>query len=63
MAARRPRTGGLADPRIEGQSVSYDFSGTVDGNKMAGAIDLGEYGGAKWSAERHQYAAGGRRAG
>ena len=49
--------------RIEGQSVSYDFAGTVDGNKMAGAIDLGEYGGAKWSAERHQYGAGGRRAG
>ena len=49
--------------RIEGQSVSYDFSGTVDGNKMAGSIDLGEYGGAKWSAERHQYGAGGRRAG
>jgi len=48
--------------RIEGQSISYDFSGTVDGNRMSGTIDLGEYGGAKWSAERHQYA-GGRRVG
>jgi L-seryl-tRNA(Ser) seleniumtransferase len=49
--------------RIEGQSISYDFSGTVDGNRMSGSIDLGEYGGAKWSAERHQYAGGGRRMG
>jgi hypothetical protein len=49
--------------RIEGQSISYDFSGTVDGDKMAGAINLGEYGDARWSAQRHQYGGGGRRAG
>ena len=49
--------------RIEGQSISYDFSGTVDGDKMGGAINLGEYGDARWSAQRHQYGGGGRRAG
>ena len=49
--------------RIEGQSISYDFSGTVDGDKMAGAINLGEYGDARWSAQRHQYGGGGLRTG
>ena len=46
----------------EGQRVSWQFTGTADGGKMSGTVGLGEYGEAKWTAERHQYRAGGRRA-
>jgi L-seryl-tRNA(Ser) seleniumtransferase len=41
--------------RIEGQILSYDFKGVVDGDKMGGDVGLGEYGSARWSAERHHY--------
>jgi len=41
--------------RIEGQILSYEFSGTVDGDKMGGDVALGEYGTARWTAQRHQY--------
>jgi D-glucosaminate-6-phosphate ammonia-lyase len=41
--------------RIEGQLLSYEFSGTVDGDKMGGDVGLGEYGAAHWTAQRHQY--------
>jgi L-seryl-tRNA(Ser) seleniumtransferase len=41
--------------RIEGQLLSYEFSGTVDGDKMGGDVALGEYGAARWTAQRHQY--------
>jgi L-seryl-tRNA(Ser) seleniumtransferase len=44
-----------------GTRVSFQFSGTVEGGKMSGTVALGEYGEAKWTAERHQYRAGGRR--
>jgi hypothetical protein len=48
--------------RIQGQQLSYEFTGTVDGDKMSGAVNMGEYGDARWSAERHHYRApGGRR--
>jgi seryl-tRNA(Sec) selenium transferase len=43
--------------RIQGQTLSYDFKGTVTGDKMSGQVNLGEYGEAEWSAERHQYRA------
>jgi D-glucosaminate-6-phosphate ammonia-lyase len=43
--------------KIEGQLLSYEFAGTVDGDKMSGTINLGEYGMATWAAERHHYAA------
>ncbi len=43
--------------RIEGQLLSYEFAGTVDGDKMSGTVNLGEYGMATWAAERHQYTA------
>jgi D-glucosaminate-6-phosphate ammonia-lyase len=43
--------------KIEGQLLSYEFAGTVDGNKMSGTVNLGEYGMATWAAERHHYAA------
>jgi L-seryl-tRNA(Ser) seleniumtransferase len=41
--------------KIEGQRLSYEFSGIVEGDKMNGEVGLGEYGTARWSAERHQY--------
>lgn len=43
--------------KIEGQLLSYEFAGTVDGDKMSGTVNLGEYGMATWKAERHHYAA------
>ena len=43
--------------RIQGQTLSYVFTGTVTGDKMAGKVNLGEYGEAEWKAERHQYSA------
>lgn len=49
--------------RAEGTRLSYDFTGTVDGDKMAGAVNLDEYGEARWRAQRHQYRTGGRRGG
>lgn len=45
----------------EGTRVSYQFTGKADGTTMSGTVALGEYGEAKWTAERHQYRAGGRR--
>jgi L-seryl-tRNA(Ser) seleniumtransferase len=44
----------------EGTRVSYQFTGNAEGGKMSGTVALGEYGEAKWTAERHQYRAGGR---
>ena len=41
--------------KIQGQILSYEFTGTVDGDKMSGNVNLGEYGEATWTAERHQY--------
>jgi hypothetical protein len=35
--------------------LSYDFSGAVNGDNMSGLLNLGEYGLAEWSAERHHY--------
>jgi L-seryl-tRNA(Ser) seleniumtransferase len=36
-----------------GQRLNYTFTGKVAGDSMAGDLDLGEYGSAKWSAQRH----------
>ena len=49
--------------RIQGQRLSYTFTGTVEGDRMSGTVNEGEYGEIKWTAERHKYAAGGRRNG
>ena len=38
--------------RIQGTSIEYAFTGTVDGDSMSGTVSLGEYGPAKWSARR-----------
>jgi D-glucosaminate-6-phosphate ammonia-lyase len=42
--------------RWEGAAFGFNFSGTVQGDTMAGELDMGEYFTAKWSARRHQYA-------
>src|SRR5262249_15830359 len=39
----------------EGTRVSYQFTGKAEGGRMSGTVALGEYGEAKWTAERHQY--------
>jgi len=43
--------------KIQGTRLFYDFKGAVDGDKMAGTVNLDEYGEARWSAQRHQYQA------
>ena len=43
-----------------GTRVSFQFNGTVADGKMSGTALLGEYGEAKWTAERHQYRSGRR---
>ncbi len=43
--------------RYEGKRLGYDFTGTSDGTTIAGVVDLGEYGKAKWSARRRKYGA------
>ncbi|MEZ5351367.1 MAG: aminotransferase class V-fold PLP-dependent enzyme [Bryobacteraceae bacterium] len=41
--------------RYEGTRLGYEFTGKVSGDTIAGTVDLGEYGQAKWSAHRHKY--------
>lgn len=38
--------------RLEGNVLSYDFKGTVQGDTMSGEVALGEYGKAQWTAKR-----------
>jgi D-glucosaminate-6-phosphate ammonia-lyase len=38
--------------RIEGANLHYEFSGDVEGARMEGVVKLGEYGQARWSAQR-----------
>jgi L-seryl-tRNA(Ser) seleniumtransferase len=33
-----------------GNNFSYNFRGTVSGNRMSGTVDMGEYGPAAWEA-------------
>jgi uncharacterized pyridoxal phosphate-dependent enzyme len=42
-----------------GDSIGYTFTGTVKGDEMSGALDMGEYLAATWTAKRR--VAGGRR--
>ncbi len=45
--------------KIHGTRLFCDFMGTVEGDRMSGTVNMGEYGEAKWSAARHQYHAPG----
>ncbi len=44
----------------EGTRVSFQFSGIEEGGKLSGTVALGEYGEARWTAEKHQYRTGRR---
>jgi L-seryl-tRNA(Ser) seleniumtransferase len=44
----------------EGSRISFAFDGTEQGGKLAGTVGLGEYGEARFTAERHTYRTGGR---
>ncbi len=41
--------------KIEGTRLSYDFTGTASADRMSGTVNLGEYGEARWTAQRHPY--------
>ncbi len=47
----------------DGTRVSFQFAGTAEGGKMSGTVALGEYGEARWTAEKHQYRTGAGRRG
>lgn len=40
---------------VHGDNLSFEFSGKLAGDSMSGALDMGEYLTAKWTARRHQY--------
>ena len=44
---------------VHGAALSYRFTGKLEGDKMSGSLDMGEYLGAKWSAVRHSFGRGG----
>ncbi|MEU4678366.1 hypothetical protein [Micromonospora sp. NPDC023737] len=57
----RPLSGTISDrevrfrsnyPESNGDALSFTFTGTAGGQTMAGALDMGEYLAAKWSAKR-----------
>lgn len=58
-------TGGMAgenirfrsSQKIEGTRLFWDFQGKVSGDSMSGTVAMGEYGEAKWTAQRHKYQA------
>jgi L-seryl-tRNA(Ser) seleniumtransferase len=41
-----------------GAALSYRFTGKLNGESMSGALDMGEYLGAKWTAKRHPFGRG-----
>ena len=41
-----------------GDALNFRFSGSVTANEMSGALDMGEYLTAKWTARRHEYRRG-----
>jgi seryl-tRNA(Sec) selenium transferase len=43
--------------KTHGTFLFCDFMGTVEGDTMSGVIDMGEYGRANWTAQRHHYQA------
>jgi L-seryl-tRNA(Ser) seleniumtransferase len=44
-----------------GSRISFEFAGKVEGDKINGTVNLGEYGQTNWTAQRHQYRANTRR--
>ena len=42
--------------RYEGTTLGYEFVGRLEGDRLSGTVEMGEYGTAQWTAERHRYA-------
>jgi L-seryl-tRNA(Ser) seleniumtransferase len=40
---------------VHGAALSYRFTGKLNGDTMSGALDMGEYLGASWTAKRHTF--------
>jgi len=43
---------------VHGAALSYTFTGKLEGDKMSGALSMGEYLGAKWTATQHAFGRG-----
>jgi L-seryl-tRNA(Ser) seleniumtransferase len=43
--------------RYEGTVLEYDFLGKLEGDRLTGTVQMGEYGTAEWSAGRYSYRA------
>jgi D-glucosaminate-6-phosphate ammonia-lyase len=43
---------------VHGAALSYRFTGKLNGDTMSGALDMGEYLTAKWTAKRHTFGRG-----
>jgi len=43
------------DRRSTRRALSYRFTGKLEGDRISGALDMGEYLGAKWTATRHAF--------
>ncbi len=46
--------------RVQGTRLSYDFTGQLDGDHLAGTLNMGEYGETSWTAQKHKYQSGRR---
>jgi hypothetical protein len=43
--------------RYEGTTLEYQFVGKLEGDRLSGTVQMGEYGAADWTAERFRYRA------
>jgi L-seryl-tRNA(Ser) seleniumtransferase len=43
---------------VHGAALSYTFTGKLEGDKMSGTLNMGEYLDAKWTASRHSFGRG-----
>jgi L-seryl-tRNA(Ser) seleniumtransferase len=43
---------------VHGAALSYTFTGKLEGDKMTGTLNMGEYLGARWTATRHTFGRG-----
>ena len=41
--------------RVHGTRLQYEFTGVVDGDKIAGTVNMGEYGTTTFTGQRHKY--------
>jgi L-seryl-tRNA(Ser) seleniumtransferase len=43
---------------VHGAALTYRFAGKLNGDSMSGALEMGEYLGARWTAKRHAFGRG-----